>query len=84
MSNASGLRKLPNKLNLKGFGASKKQEVLFRDNQSQNILGNVWFSFELVHYEKSLISVFQKIFTSSAKFSFPVEDSALGNNSVKF
>ena len=61
---ALDLQKLSNKSNLKRSRASLKQETVYRDNHSQNIWDKLYFSCEIAHYGKSLISVFQEIFTS--------------------
>ena len=43
------------------------KEYFSRDNQSQNIWDQHWFSCELAHYENSLISVFLELVASINK-----------------
>ena len=49
-------------------------------NCSQNICEKRYFSYEIAHYRKSSVSVFQEIFTSTDKIFI---SGGLGNNSMK-
>ena len=53
-------------------------------NHSQNIWDKLYFSFEIVHYGKSSISIFSRFLLKLTKFSFQEEEQTLGNNSMKF
>ena len=53
-------------------------------NHLQNIWDKLYFSFEIVHYGKSSISIFRRFLLKLTKFSFEEEEQTLGNNSMKF
>ena len=53
-------------------------------NLSQDIWDQLWFWCEIVHYEKSLISVFQEFFASINKRFVLAGDWALGYHSRRF
>ena len=51
------------------FGSFGRKE-LGNDNHSQNVWDKLEFLWEIAHYRKSSISVFQKIFAGTDKFFF--------------
>ena len=58
------------KLILKESGANYNQKNVSRDNQSQNMLDELYFSCEMVHYAKRFIAIFRDFFASINKVSF--------------
>ena len=67
MWNGLELLKLLKKLRWKASGANYKQKNVSTDNHSQNISDWLWCSYEIMHYEESLISVFEECFASIKK-----------------
>ena len=53
-------------------------------NHSQNIWDKVQFSCDMVHYGKVEFLFFRRFLLVLTKFSFCMEELALGNNSMKF
>ena len=66
MSKILELRKLSNKLKLKGSGASYKQKPVFEGNRSQIFETNSSFHVKQ-SLRKNSVSIFQEIFSSTDK-----------------
>ena len=66
--------KIVKEIKFEGAWDELEAKNISRDNQSQNIWDWLWFSCEIKHYGKSLISVFEVL----TEYRFWQEDGILG------
>ena len=59
-----------NKIKFEEIWGELEAKIVFRDNDSQNLLDKLWFSCQIVKYMKVLISIFQQFFASVNKIFF--------------